>query len=374
MGHIYRVGRTWYLSYYDHDGQRIRRTARTQFREAAKLALKTAEIQIASGSRHRPPLALADFLRSYLHAQRPGLTTQTFLRYEDCLENLLGSGSPLSGLMLGDVTVGAVSQYVYWRLARGRSKASIEKEVIWLKAALTEAARQEHVSWEAIATIKDAISRKRFPVLRDAGRRRDRILFPHEMPILFDAAASNPTLHDALTVALWTGLRSGNIRLVIESQVDFSSDPAVIRYEQGDMKNRRSHTVYLCERVRAILWQRWQGIPDRQFFRDFRPAWKRLQKRLASALPGLRFHDLRRTYITYRLAAGVDPKTVQAEVGHSDSRMTMDCYARAIRDPGIRAWAVQHFRFRYDTIMTERPERNEPERTKEDLSERSKLR
>lgn len=138
------------------------------------------------------------------------------------------------------------------------------------------------------------------------------------------------------------------------------------------MKGRReSHLVYLAPAVRQMLWGRWQGIPHRRFFSDFRPAWKRLHKRLASALPGLRFHDLRRTYVTYRLAAGIDPKTVQAEVGHRDSRMTMDCYARAIRDPGIRAWARQHFRFAYDAIMTEHIVQDDLKRTSADVNEPS---
>jgi len=126
--------------------------------------------------------------------------------------------------------------------------------------------------------------------------------------------------------------------------------------------------------VKDMLWQRWQGIPSRRFFHDFRPAWKRLQTRLASALPGLRFHDLRRSYITYRLAAGVDPKTVQAEVGHRDSRMTMDCYARAVRDPGIRAWARVHFRFGYDAIVTDRSAQSGSKQSQEDTTESSKLR
>jgi len=246
MGSLYRVGKTWYLSYYDQSGHRIRRSAKTQFRDAARQALRTAEVQIASGVLPRPRTPLSAFLSSYLHLQRASLSESTYLRYDDCLGNLLHADSPLGGLMLGDVTVGTVSQYAYWRLGRGLSKGSIEKELVWLKSALAEAARQELLSWETTAKIKDALSHKRFPLLRDANRRRDRVLLPTEMPILFEAAASNPTLHDALVVALWTGLRSGNIRLLIESQVDFSSDPAVARYEQGDMKTRRAAISSTC--------------------------------------------------------------------------------------------------------------------------------
>lgn len=39
-------------------------------------------------------------------------------------------------------------------------------------------------------------------------------------------------------------------------------------------------------------------------------------------------HQLRHTYITNLLYAGVDPKTVQYLAGHENSKTTMDIYAR----------------------------------------------
>ena len=39
-------------------------------------------------------------------------------------------------------------------------------------------------------------------------------------------------------------------------------------------------------------------------------------------------HQLRHTYITNLIHAGVDPKTVQYLAGHSRSKITMDIYAK----------------------------------------------
>ena len=39
-------------------------------------------------------------------------------------------------------------------------------------------------------------------------------------------------------------------------------------------------------------------------------------------------HQLRHTYVTNLIAAGVDPKTVQYLAGHKNSKVTMDIYAR----------------------------------------------
>jgi len=141
-----------------------------------------------------------------------------------------------------------------------------------------------------------------------------------------------------------------NILELAEAQADFTCEPAVIRLTPSQMKNKTGHMVLLPPGAKDLLWRLWQGTPSRRFFLDFRPAWKRLKTKLEKdgKLKDFRFHDFRRTYVSYRIAAGVDPKTVQDEVGHKTSKMTMDTYGRALKDPGIRAWAMRHFRFPWD--------------------------
>lgn len=378
MGTIYRVGRIWYLDYQGPTGARIRRSAHTQFKGAARLALREAETRVAAGESPRPRRPLTAFLTAHLTAQRPTVATSTYDRYQDCLHALTSPGSPLTGLLLDAVTLASVSAYAQWRIAAGRHAGTAEKECRWLTGALTEAARRDLLPWETVAKLRDHLSPRRFPLLRGASRRRDRVVLPHEWQRLIEAAQPNQNLADALTVAFWTGLRQGNLLTLAEQQLDFTCEPAVMRFCAEDMKGRSSHILALPPIVKDILWRRWQGIPDRHLLWDFRPAWKRLQRRLADTIPGLRFHDLRRSYITYRLAAGIDPKTVQAEAAHQDSRMTMDCYGRAIRDPGIRAWARTHFRFPhdqgYDVFVTQSPEIDDVDRTEPDNNKQAKQR
>lgn len=49
----------------------------------------------------------------------------------------------------------------------------------------------------------------------------------------------------------------------------------------------------------------------------------------AVGMAGLNFHDLRRTNATAMVAEGVDVKTAQARLGHSDPRLTLAIYAQA---------------------------------------------
>jgi integrase len=60
---------------------------------------------------------------------------------------------------------------------------------------------------------------------------------------------------------------------------------------------------------------------------------------------GLGFHDLRRANATGLVAEGVDVKTAQAMLGHSESRLTLDLYAQAVTALGEAAAAAMGARF-----------------------------
>ena len=60
--------------------------------------------------------------------------------------------------------------------------------------------------------------------------------------------------------------------------------------------------------------------------RVFRPAVRR------TTLTGFRFHDLRHTYAALMVAASAHPKYLQAQMGHSSIRVTLDLYGHLFPD------------------------------------------
>src|SRR5206468_6993070 len=60
---------------------------------------------------------------------------------------------------------------------------------------------------------------------------------------------------------------------------------------------------------------------------------------------GLTFHDLRRANATGLVAAGVDLKTAQTRLGHSDPRLTLGVYAQATNEADQAAANVLGDRF-----------------------------
>ena len=338
MSYLWKRDGIWYMRYKDRAGRWVKRSTGMRLKETAQGKLDEAERQVTFGE----PKSLAAFLDEYLN-RKPSA------RYAFCRDVLTHAHSPLAGLMLEAVNVKAVVNYIGWRLGHGRQRGTVAKEVAWLKAAMDAAAEEGYVSWERTYQLRHSrqLKFKGTPP-------RERILLPHEQEILFDAIRHNENLHAALTLAFWTGLRKDNILHLVEGQVDFTCDPAVIRFTPQQMKGKHGHLVLLTPAMKDLLWQRWQGSPSRRFFYDFNPTWKRLQAKLEreGKLIDFNFHDLRRTYGTYRIAAGVDPKTVQDELAHKTIKMTMDVYTKALKDPAVRAWAMRHFRFPWDPQIT----------------------
>jgi integrase len=64
-----------------------------------------------------------------------------------------------------------------------------------------------------------------------------------------------------------------------------------------------------------------------------------LQHTRAAGLPRIRLHDVRHSYATAALAAGVPPKVISQRLGHATIAITMDTYSHVI--PGLDEQAAQ---------------------------------
>lgn len=58
-----------------------------------------------------------------------------------------------------------------------------------------------------------------------------------------------------------------------------------------------------------------------------------------SGLPRIRLHDLRRTWATLALKAGVHPKVVSERLGHASVAFTLEVYSHVV--PGMQAEAAE---------------------------------
>jgi integrase len=229
-----------------------------------------------------------------------------------------------------------------------------------LRKALGDAVEEGRLSRNvaALGTV-----RKRLPKPR---RPEHRTWTAAELARFLDHLDGDP-LYPAVLVAATTGLRRGELLGLRWSDVDLDRGRAAVRQTLlavrdvdaavgthrpvfGTPKTDRERTVPLPARtVAALRAHRKRQLadrlvvgpdytdhdlvfaePDGQPIHPERFA-KRFRVRVAQAgVPVIRFHDLRHTWATLALQAGVHPKVVQEVLGHSSIAITLGIYSHAI--------------------------------------------
>lgn len=155
-------------------------------------------------------------------------------------------------------------------------------------------------------------------------------------------------------LALYGGLRAGEIAVLTKDDVDLHSDLVHVRATLQTVPggHRRApapktagsrRSVKIPHSVSAVLaeWILRAGIgPEGQLFVTPAGGWVRsayLSNAMAAACKAAgirhrRFHDLRHTHAAWLIAQGVHPKKIQTRLGHSSISITMNVYGHLFPD------------------------------------------
>lgn len=214
-----------------------------------------------------------------------------------------------------------------------KSPRYVRRVGAFLSVVLSEAVHDEYISVNPISGV-------RWP---DIEERENRTLTPEEAIKLM-----NPTdrLTSMILVALHTGLRRGELCGLRWEDVRIGFlrvRRSIAPVRGGDIetttKTKKSMAdVPLSDEARdVIMAQPRRGkyvfstetggaISPSNLSRDWR-AWAK-----RNGLDGMRFHDLRGSYVSLLIETGADIRTVQELARHSDPRTTMAAYARSRQD------------------------------------------
>ncbi|HZL07027.1 MAG TPA: site-specific integrase [Coriobacteriia bacterium] len=157
-----------------------------------------------------------------------------------------------------------------------------------------------------------------------------------------------------------TGMRRGEALGLRWSDVDFEHgrlelqrQRKIVRYAvlEGALKTGPRAVALDAETVDALRRQSQQQLDDAAawktgwvgeghvFTREDGEPWHPDRVRVlfqeaikAAKAPRIRMHDLRHTWATLALRAGVHPKVVQERLGHANIRITMDTYSHCLPD------------------------------------------
>lgn len=189
-----------------------------------------------------------------------------------------------------------------------------------------------------------------------------------ELKILFDIIEKIPLYQQLIIkLALFGGLRRGEILALADDVLDFSSNKILVKrslqYSKAEglklkgTKTEGQRTIILpkkfMEELKIYLDERlylkdemdrlWKGFKDdtgkkvlllfsNEYGIPFRPDsvtqfWGRLMNKNKDKIKRIRFHDLRHSSASLILSEGVNMKVVQKRLGHKNIKTTLNMYA-----------------------------------------------
>lgn len=324
LGSLYKRGRIWWIANCIGGKQYCESTHTTNKRLALQiLALKQSEI--LRGQFHLPsanPPKLEAYANDYLETV---LHPNTRRRYQSNVNNLLKS---FRNSKLSQITAEQIVAYQCSRLADGVRAATINRDLGVLRHMLKIAERKRLIGDTPFREVQFLEERK--------ARRKPHILtFQEEDGIL---TVADPHIRALTVLLLETGLRSKREALALRwENVDLVSD--VIRVQQSKT-SAGEREVPISGRCKAELL-RWRDFVSPEFspwvfpslndstkhLKDVRWAWAKALK--AAKLEYFRIYDLRHTWASRMVQAGVSPVFVAQMLGHS-SMSILNTYAKTI--------------------------------------------
>lgn len=233
-----------------------------------------------------------------------------------------------------------------------RSPTTVRKEVALLAQIFNHARQERLVNLNPCDEIGRAV-RKKIPALV----RRKRFLHLEEEPRLIEQLKDRREhLLPAVRLALWTGMRRGEILRLRWSDLNFSSQ-TVTKNVRGEFhrvppgwlfiersKSGKPRSVPMCGKIRTLLQALSEDATRGQYvFENFQTGGQILDIKkgftgavAAAGIINLTFHDLRHTWATRAAELGV-PEPVRRDIlGHSPASVT-DGYTHSSPEASERA-------------------------------------
>ena len=286
---------------------------------------------------------VADHYTPWLTAQRPrGAEQAARLRRV--------FGPTLDALRLDEITAFAIERWRSGRLTAGAALATVNRDLAVVKAALParsngacspriRSPRCGWRSWTAAGIVRylsptEETRLRAALIARDTTRRAERAsanAWRRERGYALWPEHGSYTDHitPIVLLALNTGLRRGELFNLRWADVDLTR--AIVTVKGGGAKSGQTRHVPLNSEAVAVLkaWKPTDADAAAPVFpgedgaplADIKSAWLPLVA--AAKVRAFRFHDLRHTFASKLVMAGVDLNTVRELLGHADLKMTL---------------------------------------------------
>lgn len=342
----------WWMS-FTVNGKLYRKSTETDDKELAKRILKSIEGKIAEGKwfpDSREKLAdfsfreLAEKYKMWVNGRQKSAVWKGYV-----IKQLV---QEFGSVTLNQFSTHMLEHFQTKRLKKGNKPATVNRLIAVISHMFTKA-----VDWKIMYKhIAQDINVKMLP----EHNRRLRYLSKEECQALIDS--SEPHLKPIVITAVNTGMRRGEILgLRWDRHIDLKHGFILL----DNTKNGERRLIPINQTVKALLLGLTRRIDVPYVFYD--PAtgkhYKDLKKSFSTACrkAGIRdfhFHDLRHTFASHLVMAGVDLTTVRDLLGHKDIKMTLR-YAHLAPSHKVKAVEVLEKSLKGDfhVFFTSRQER-----------------
>ncbi len=304
---------------------------------------------------------VGDYMKSWLHQHGHNLKPTTVQSYSANLRNHVLP--QLGHIQLQELTAAHLNDFYATLLTQGRVKTGSDKggplSPTTVRYIATIVGKSLQDALESGLVIRNvAVAARKPRTSREANQKVKTWSGPEVARFL--ESTSEDRLHPLWVLYATTGLRRGEALGLRWEDIDLSRGQASIRHnlvvvrgglEFGSPKSGRGRHISLAtQTVNALrawratqvaeklaigaVWADPLGLvftredgspihPDR-----VTDAFRRSQK--TTELPKITLHQLRHTWATLALQAGVQPKIVSENLGHSSIRITMDIYSHVL--------------------------------------------
>ena len=344
---VYKKGINWYIDYYLPHGKRKREKVGPS-KKQAELVLKKRRVQIAEEKffdiKREERISFDEMAKEYLEVySKPN--KRSSWRDEISIGHL---SAFLGNKTIQEITPLDVDKYKQKRV-KEVSPSTVNREITCLKHIFNKAKEWKKIKENPIASVR----------LFKVDNKRIRYLEKEELARLVDTCPDY--LRPIVIVAFNTGMRKSEILHLKWSEIDVRNK--IIYLVQT--KNREVREIPMTDLVFKTLLKvsknpnspyvfcKKDGSP----YRDIRGGFTNALKR--AGIGDFRFHDLRHTFASHLVMAGVDLKTIQELLGHKTFEMTLR-YSHL--SPDHKRRAIEILGQRMDTIWT--PKAKVKEKTK----------
>ena len=312
---IYLRGKVWWVSYV-YRGKRCRESTGTDNRKLAQRYYDKIKGEIAEGRLFRKlpgeKKTFREMMEKFLLEYAPKRKSEE--RFKGIAKNLI---SFIGDLTIMEITPKVVNEYKVKRYQDGVKPATINREIACLKKAFNLAYQE----WEWIR--ENPISRVS---MEKENNKRDRWLSKEEEVRLLNA--SPDWMKELIVFALNTGMRLSEILTLTWDQIDLNRKILVIL----NSKNNEKRGIPLNEIVFEMLKNKskirsikanlvFYNKEHKQYNKVFiSHMFRKIVKK--AEINNFRFHDLRHTFATRLVQAGVDIYRVSYLLGHKDLKTT----------------------------------------------------